>query len=594
MRRQFLLLLLLLVLVATASATKLTYEGWLYNGKYLEFGDSNYKILITDKGSSLLLLDGSSSISVEKGDCTEEGYQKVCFNASSFDRDLEEYKGYVYVYLLSPDIEIERTLSQNIFSIGETAKFTVYLRNIGEADAEYVKFEEALPENLVITTTKKAWQAGSSAVWEGKIDDGEEVELTYTVKSIGSVDRYNKASAKFFDGTEDREVFSSAIRLYAPSILDISLSSGKEDFEIGEDIALNITLTNNADEEIKVDSIYFYIPAAFKVETKVSSSAGVYSWSGNLESNESQTFQFTLHGTKVGLHFLSLEGAYTYDNAKITFSGEKIGFVLHDEGTELETSLDSNNIFYANQKVLFVARLLNKNAHIPLGNISTVTETDATRIESTQFGYLRENSSLSIISTEFRAPDVAKETKYLIRINVSYEVEGYEKNDSFEETLIVKPMDRLKIVTDLKSGSYPEDASIPVKVSLVNSMPDTVKGVDFRISLPDELVAKGVTSAFTDVSGTKEILSFTLLPVTVTQETRYSVIMTATYLLDGDDYLIEEKKEITIYPRVPKVSVTKTTKDDTTVILPIGSSIIYINGISNPLDVPAKIINSRT
>lgn len=36
------------------------------------------------------------------------------------------------------------------------------------------------------------------------------------------------------------------------------------------------------------------------------------------------------------------------------------------------------------------------------------------------------------------------------------------------------------------------------------------------------------------------------------------------------------------------------TKDDKTVILPIGASTIFINGISKPLDVPAKIINSRT
>ena len=162
-------LLIIALLLTTITNADISFEGWVYNSKNFIFDDTNYKVLISNDGNSIILKTETLSEAFSLGDCAEIGIHQFCFNTSVFEQEQQNYKAYLLIYTLQPEIDITRTVSNNILDVGETAVFDVEIRNIGDADAQDVIFTEDFPENIEIYEVDHAVEQKLKKVYFGPI-----------------------------------------------------------------------------------------------------------------------------------------------------------------------------------------------------------------------------------------------------------------------------------------------------------------------------------------------------------------------------------------------------------------------------------------
>ena len=205
--KKFVYPILLFLLINIVAGEELAYEGWLFNTKSFSFDNVNYDVLISSNGD-LLLLKSDDSRSIVLGECTTTDYRKFCYNVSLFDIDIDDYKGYLYIYYLQPDITITRTVDTNLLEIGEKASFVTTIVNNGDINANDLVFTEDFPDTIEITSVRNAEIVNNSVYWKGDLNKNTSREIRYEVKSLGNVNQYLKASVEYYDGVKTVKEYS--------------------------------------------------------------------------------------------------------------------------------------------------------------------------------------------------------------------------------------------------------------------------------------------------------------------------------------------------------------------------------------------------
>ncbi len=559
----FFFFLLFLTIVSFSRAEFLEYEGWIYNTKNIKLDETIYNILISENADSLLLSSSILTISVDRYKCGEINTRKICYNSSSYDSDIRDYKAYLTVLLLQPDIEITRTITNNILSIGESASFTVLLTNTGEADVEDVIFREELPDNIQIESVTGAIKENKTIYWKGNINEAETKEIKYKIKSIGEFDKEIKASVQYYDGYEKKEIFSDSIRLYSTSVLDIEFESDKADYELNEEILFNITLSNQGDSDIKVTSLNIFFPEGIEIIKKdndIVKNNNTYVWRETINDNNSNTLEFTLSQKKVGVFFIILSGEYEYKGKIYNIENLKHGFLTHNEGIELTSSLNDVEYVNSNQKVLLFLKVENKNSFSKIKEIKLETLTDLGWFDNVTYGQIDINQTVFLLNNEIKIPSGTSEKTYNIKFNVTYKMESNETYSStLENKIIVKPIQQLIVIPTISSYNVNEEEPITIYVNIKNPGINNLKEVLVDALIPDGFIVKGATSGYGTVNKSQEtkVISFVVIPEKVDQQTSYSLVFSASYIEEGNEYLVSETKEIKVIPKIPKVSVQK-------------------------------------
>jgi len=369
--------LLLVVISLGAHAATVAYEGWLYNNRNFNFDNIAYRAVISDNGQKLYL-QANDYIYLDLGQCYVIPYRKFCFNQSVYDSTIQDYKARVYIYYLKPNIKISRSVDDNILSIGETATFTVTLTNDGDEDAQ-VSYSEDFPQSLAIDYTRTVKELDNTVVWEGQIEKGDTKSFIYRVKSLDKVDTYLTASAKYYDGIEQKDVLSDKIRLFSTSVLDIELETDKEEYQIGEEVLLSMTIQNSVQKNIELNSLDIVIPET----VEVIESPSIFALEGNqlqlkrnLDVNGTQIFEYKLKGRKSGLSYITVSSNYVYDKKTFNLGPITQGFLLVDEGVDLSSSLKSSERINSNEVLRIWVKAENTNDFSKVFNLSLDTKTD--------------------------------------------------------------------------------------------------------------------------------------------------------------------------------------------------------------------------
>jgi uncharacterized repeat protein (TIGR01451 family) len=417
MKKMLLVFLILLLLSMTALAEEITFEGWVYNTKYIVLDDQTYKILMSNNGQTMLLIS-DNTIHLNSGSCEETDYRKFCYNISAFDETAKDYKAYLYVYNRVPSIKLTRKVSDNILAVGEKATFQATITNEGDTDVNNIIFNEDLPPEVEIEKVKNAQISGNIVHWEGNLKASESYVIEYIVKSNAKLDSYLKASVKYFDGFSEKTVYSDPVRFYSSSVFSIDIYSSKEDYELGEEIEVNVNIKNSGDLKLTIDKLRIEMPESFIILDKDSKLDNDNIYKGTLDSGETKSFKFKLKGMKTGAVFISAAANYEYDSKSYTLDDALKGVVLHNSGIELTTTLSNAEVIDAGQKLLILLKVKNKNSFSSIKRINLDVVTDIAYFPSTTYNSLGVNQTAVLLSTEIVAPVVSTETVYNIIFNV--------------------------------------------------------------------------------------------------------------------------------------------------------------------------------
>ncbi len=566
--KKFVYPILLFLLINIVAGEELAYEGWLFNTKSFSFDNVNYDVLISSNGD-LLLLKSDDSRSIVLGECTTTDYRKFCYNVSLFDIDIDDYKGYLYIYYLQPDITITRTVDTNLLEIGEKASFVTTIVNNGDINANDLVFTEDFPDTIEITSVRNAEIVNNSVYWKGDLNKNTSREIRYEVKSLGNVNQYLKASVEYYDGVKTVKEYSDEIRLYTDSILDITVTTDKDEYELNEDIDLSIVLYNSGDRDIDVNEFNILIPDSVMVEERTSSldeATNGFIWSGEISNNTNKTFNFDLNGKKTGLSYVILNGDYEYRTQTNNIDNIKQSFVLSNQGISLNTSLDTTEYINAGQLLRIYLKVKNLNSFSKINNIALNTTSDIGFFENSNHSELGINESVFLLNTEIIASETESVKSYPIKFNVTYNTEDGEKYSStLERTIVVRPIPKVKVIPTFSSTSVYEKDSITVTVKLDNPGDNDLKTVSLESYIPEIFTVKGPTSAYANInsSDSVEMLTFTLTPDLVNDETKYDVNFTVSYTDDDDNYTIINSNQVTVKPKKPDVTITKSLGDST-------------------------------
>jgi hypothetical protein len=586
MKKVIISLITFILILNIVSSQELSYEGWVYSNKMFDFDSVSYKTLLSSDGTKLNLLSDSNFL-IDLGDCKTEKYRKYCFNTSTYDTSIQEYKAYIYLYYLKPELEITRVIDDFILETDEVATFDVRITNTGDEDAQDIEYYEDFPSSLKITRSKGCDIIDNSIKWTGDLEIGETKDFEYSIESVGSVDQYFKAKLSYFNGVEDIEQFSDQIRIYSQSILDIEHDTSSEEYQINEEIEFTLTLLNNGEKKLEDINLNLYIPQSINVikhSTSFDYIEDKLVLNTDLDINNTVIYEFTFSGNKEGLAFILWDGDFSYKNIQYEIKSYKQGFVLSNEGVELTTSLDTNENVKSNELLRFYVKLQNKNEYSVLKNVRLQTTTDLASIQDYNYNNVDVNQSIYLINTELRVPSIETKKNYKIIFNVTYQTHDNEQySKTIERNVLVEPKKSLEIIPTLSKTKIDEKENIEVKVKINNPSDNDLNSIVYKTFIPNELRVLGVTSSFIQLNATesKDILTFTLVPNLVDKETKFILNFTAIYSDNDGQYQVTEIKEFTVSPKIPDIKIEKS----------LGSSSVQLGEL---VDVTYTISNEDT
>ncbi|MCM2326015.1 MAG: DUF11 domain-containing protein, partial [Candidatus Woesearchaeota archaeon] len=290
--KQIIYALVALFLLAEISAS---YDGWIYNGKQFSYNGADYDVSVSKGGESLLLL-GTNTLSIPLRECELIEFGKVCYNISYYDKDMMEYRAYIYIYDMKPDIRITRTASQTALNINDKSVFTVTLTNKGEKGD--ISFTDRLPDGAKIISVDNAEDEGNTVSWNGEMKKGEVREISYEIKAVGKIDSSTKAEVSYFDGFETKKVFSDAIKLTCSPEIEMTITTDKDKYEIGENVNITVFMKNNGKRRV----FNFTIATPGKL-VKRPTDVTDEGWSGSLEN---KTLKFVIRPKETGVNTISV------------------------------------------------------------------------------------------------------------------------------------------------------------------------------------------------------------------------------------------------------------------------------------------------
>jgi uncharacterized repeat protein (TIGR01451 family) len=364
MKKYFFLILFFILCYSTYAKT-VAYNNWVYNNKGFSLDGTDYTVLVSEQGGSMLLKTASEIRGIDLGECLRLGYKDFCLNDSAYLQEEQDYKAYVYVYYLEPEFEITLNSDSSGVTIGDTITFTAAIENTGDVDS-LVIFTGDLPEELQITDVKNALQNKNTIYWEGILKKGESKDIRYKARVNGELDKYVKASAVYFDGVKNKEIFSDAERIYTNSIFSLSLSSDKDKYEIGEEAVFTAALRNKGEEQMTVNYLTFAFPGYATVEDgdEEKTYLNEFTWIGKIEKNNYKNITFRLTPEKQQTNLVSVFGQYSYMGKDYSIESKTKEIESENKDILINTSLQPTTTLKIGEPLTVVVKATNRNSFL--------------------------------------------------------------------------------------------------------------------------------------------------------------------------------------------------------------------------------------
>ena len=503
----FLFFLVALPAYAVEDDETQTYSGSAATGETITVNGENFVVSFGgDPAKISVKLPSGYGVVVDKGVCEVEGYYDICFDSSSFwyhnyttDRDF--YKAAIKIYEVLALTTLTRIIEKSNFLILEETKINVVMENTGRRAATDVVFRDEFPASFAITSVEGCELEGNVISWKGSINMNGKKECSYVIKALEAITYISKASLNYNDGSTLRDITDS--KTITVPTYRLSLATSLEDaIEVGGDIEMAIELANLHDSyEIKVVNFYVDVPTELDAVEKsnlFTQEYNQYKWSGTLAPLEKNNFYLKLKGTSVGEYKIKEYAEYIINNIRKKIQNE---LVVKVTGPVLSVGYDiSKKSLKAGEESRILIEATNPSSKYPIKSIELAVESDIPGFKEIRkaIGDLEAGKTITILNTQFTAPNLDMPGTYSVDITTSYESDfGKGKTKNNEEIKI----------SSLAEDSAEEAAEGTTTEETNNASEELTTDADAKTGIWDE-EAKNATSMGELISGSPKSTGF--------------------------------------------------------------------------------------
>lgn len=573
----FLLFIIIISICNVCNGYEEKFIDWVYDNNTVTVGQEKYRVLISDNIQNIRVFHDDLIFLVSKDDCTTKDKVKICVEDFVVD-DFSQEKGvYMGIYYKIPDIEIIRTVNNHNVEIGDPVEFELSLENIGNYPAADLIYTDSFPKEITILSVSGECKIGNdnSIILEGKLETGQKLRCDYTIIPSREIEVDLKAQIDYFDGYENKTIYSTLINLKSDPIFEINTAFDNEDVQLGENFKLYFNITNIINQRLDFSELSFKFPDKMKVEFfNIEKSGDKYIWDGSISYNDTKEIVFEILPLESG----NFEVLYDInlikkdDKRKVEIHNNKIDFEIEYNNLEITSNLDDKNSFDTEKEVYITFFGENIHNYTDFVSIKASLENELFYTPLIKIDKIEKNSKKVLYKTRFLAPKVNKTTSYEIKLDINYTTEfGVKKSILKSWKINIYPESALKIVKKLSKSEIFEDTDVVVTVTVKNTRKIPLYDLKLTEILPNALKSYGKTNSMINLlepDETQTAYIYTIHTPEVVNKTKYYLNTSITYFevvdasresheLAAKDF---ETLELDINPKKLTLNVKKTAK----------------------------------
>ncbi len=506
-----------------------------------EYADyTGVRISSNKYGSILIDEEGGSAI---KGPYT--------FTLGSITQDGSDVTFEITVEKEQSSVSVSRVASATSANVGDEIEITVTISNEGD-DSVSVMYSEDLPSTVDLagtpeitkgTSTSSQKSTAADVYWNGVLYTGESATIVYTIviddyPSSGSDITLDDITFTYEDDTGEYEdtVDSLTFSLTDPLSLSFTLESDEDAISLGTEMEYTVTVVNNLDRAIIVDSFVLTLPSgtsASYIDTQLDEQEdGTYNWTGQLSSYGEQSFSLFIIPESGGTHTLEAAADYSYAYAGSTeqsySTSESTSFSIDVADVVPEITLSSET-FDGGEQIIIIYYVNNSDTEISYSNVDITLTSDPSDLFSIihYVASLPKNTKTLIKKQNFTAPysDTALEYEvtmsgdlgggstfeesetisinaatFTVPYSISYTVDGYDEentNLTFVLTLLTTMADKPSKLAVVHTADPDYKKTVSLTTDAIDTLFTTQEPYSTSWSIP--------VAAFTDEEVTLDI-----------------------------------------------------------------------------------------
>lgn len=595
-----LLALVLIALAAPRGAGALTtsVNSWVRSGDTIVVDDQSFAIYLSTKTNEIVADYGKGSLFIKNNSCEATLVARVCLDNIQYDITEKGYKIRVRGISLAPVMTVTRTISKNEFFVGDSATFSVTLKNTGGL-ARNVTFLEVFSKEFEVAETDGIRLQKDRAAWTGKLDTDETKSFTYTVKSTAPFDGGLVSSLVYNDGLKLKTVYSSKLSVKTTLSVELKTFIGDDSILVGEKTNFTVNVSSKLPESAVIDVSVFFdegLNVISRPYDVVKNTPFSYSWSGSISKtnktvNLSKALFFGFKGAKVGNS--NIRANVTYRPASqatpLQLSESKQSVLVSNKGIKIRTSA-KDATFEANQLRRVKIFLQNLNPYAKIRDVSVNTSTSLLYLPNSFLPEMEPEEQVLIADKSFYAPDARSSEGYIIYTNVSYFTEfGDNFSQSFKDTVTVAPAEQISLLqssspVDVKPGNL-----IDVSVTANNQRRANFRNIRVFDNVSPEFEVIGKNYGIMEAKSKEAIKAYsyklkapymskeTVLYINTTME--YSEAFASELYQDPKSYVTSKSTPVTVRPDAFTLTLVRSIDDSS---IYAGETFIVRYVITNP------------
>ena len=627
MKKLCLIIPILLFLPFVYADTEI-FDDWISYGETVTIDGTEYTAFgVGDILNTVLMKSNEyGTVTINLGDSTINGLYTFRYEEKRFGDDdnlndtdqvvsgkEEEYQFRIEVDKREPDVDIDRSVSEEEVALGQEIVVTVDIENTGD-DNVVAEYTDPLPYYLVkdgylrVTegTSTQQWtdpiDDSTTAHWKGSIYPTESATLTYTlILESYPPSTFNLTEAEViytFEG-EDYNITVDEIDLELVEPIVLKISADVEEAEIEDEVTFTFTLNNTMETEEISFNVEVTPPTGSEVTRGPSGfteESGIYTWSGEYAPSETETYTLKTNLFSSGTNELKVYITNTYEGNDYTKEETES---ISIEMSELEPTIVVNKESIEGGEEFSISFHVN-NPDGTMDYSDVQMDMKSELFEDLQYRtFIGKGINALIKTVELTAPYSDTTQSYLVNFTAEYETEyGEALTFGITETISIAANLVYQYVSiDLEQIDTIEDSALmKATMSLTNQTDISDVSVVFSTDTGFTYAWYVTQRELDQLINTSSIyFNFTVDSVFV-QEGESSFDMQLYYLSNAEEYTYSIEKELAVdAPETVEVIETEAPVEYTEESVVVETNVSYEAPVEvEPEEEPEEVVKITT
>ncbi|MBN1544119.1 hypothetical protein JW898_01505 [Candidatus Woesearchaeota archaeon] len=252
------------------------------------------------------MLAGTDRVLVAVEDCENIGGMKYCIDSA--EEGINEETGdpastmRLRVLQSGPEIDIDRSISEDEPGLNEEVVVTVTLTNVGNERATNVNYVDKFPDSVKVSSTY--YDIITNGVsWAGSINVGASQVITYKLRFQDFITYESAGEASFIFNSKVNKVKSGTATFEVQKPYKLSDSISAKSVDVGEDITYSLNISGlDAAQDLNINKVEIALPEGSTVSYRdmgLDAVGNKVTYSGKISGEGSKVLSFRFRSSKV-------------------------------------------------------------------------------------------------------------------------------------------------------------------------------------------------------------------------------------------------------------------------------------------------------